>query len=533
MLTISLPLKGIEAVDYYLRAERLGYYQRVGSEPGSWLGSGAEKLGLHGDVEPMDLLHLWAGYFPNGKGALVQNAGDDNRVSAWDLTFSDPKPVSVLWGVGSAEVREVVDRSRRSALIEAVSWLEDAAGLSRRGAGGRTLEPAKLTFAAFDHRTSRQLEPATHAHVLMLNVGVRADGSTGSLHTQGIFELKMEAGERYRNSLEKHLLAGLQIQTEKREVGFHIVQVPESLCDRFSTRRKEILAAMEARGVSGAIAAKVAALDTRQAKKDVSQTELFAAWKQVAEQHGWNAQEIRVKQSESKEKTQEAARQADQDRKSDHERQSSRTAEREAGLSKKNQGRASGESQKQESRQQENRRDRTRRGSSGRDESKSRREHEKSDQRSRDDGDGNRASRDPKRDPFFRVEMRHLAPNAPSWSPFRNWKLPVVVVGRKQRLWGRVRFQRKVGNVLFKVQQRRLFPNAPRWSPFHKVSIPAFRIQSRTEAMKRRRQWKRRNTGESYSSWSERRSRANRSERLRRERERASQQRSQSMNNGH
>jgi conjugative relaxase-like TrwC/TraI family protein len=532
MLTISLPLKGLESIDYYQKAERLGYYHRADSEPGRWFGSGADKWGLNGEVARMDLLLLWAGYSPDERDTLVQNAGDADRVSAWDLTFSDPKSVAVLWGLGQPEVRDAIDRSRDLALSETLTWLEKEAGLSRRGAGGRTVEPADLVFAVFDHRTSRQLEPATHAHALLLNIGVRADGTTGALATERVFDLKMEAGERYRNSLERHLLSELEIETEKRKVGFHIAQVPESLCERFSTRRKEILAAMEARGVSGAIAAKVAALDTRKSKKEVSLTELFSAWRQVAELHGWSAQGIRVRQHQSKEETQEATRQSDQDRKSDQEQKASRSAERESSRREQDQSRASDESKKRESRQRENRRDRTDRGRSGRDESKSRRENEKSDQRGRGEESHSGAFRESNRDPFFRVEMRHVAPNAPSWSPARNWKLPVVVVGRKQNPWGKVRFQRKVGSISFKIQQRRLFPNAPRWSPFRKVSVPAFRIQTRTEAIKRLKQWKRKTDRDFYSARTASRARAERSERLRREKERASQQRSQGMNHG-
>jgi conjugative relaxase-like TrwC/TraI family protein len=528
MLTISLPLKGCDAVDYYLKAERVDYYLRMDAEPGRWLGKGADQLGLHGQIARMDLLHVWAGYSPDGKGSLVQNAGDANRNSAWDLTFSDPKPVAVLWALGRPEVRAGIDRGRGKAICETVDWLEREAGLTRRGAAGHTLEPAQLVFAVFDHRTSRQLEPATHAHVLLLNVGVRPDGTTGALATERVFDLKMEAGERYRNSLEKHLLAELKIQTQKREVGFHIVQVPEALCDRFSTRRKEILAAMEARGVSGAIAAKVAALDTRQAKKDVSQTELFAAWQQVAEQHGWSAQEIRIRQTESNEQTQETARQSGQDRKPDQERQASHAAEHESAGSKANQSRATEGSPREESRQ-----DRNRRENSGRSKAHARRERQDSRQQKPEEGANSRESRDSKRDPILRVEMRYVAPNAPAWSPVHRWKLPVVVVGRKQRLWGRIRFQRKVGNVLLKVQQRRLFPNAPRWSPFRNVTIPAIRIQTRTAARRRLKQWRRANTGESFSSWQERRASGNRSERLRQERESTSQKRSQGMNNSH
>jgi conjugative relaxase-like TrwC/TraI family protein len=56
---------------------------------------------------------------------------------------------------------------------------------ARRGKGGTSIEPADLVFAIFDHRTSRNLNPTMHAHSLLLNVGMRRDGSS-----REIFEVR-------------------------------------------------------------------------------------------------------------------------------------------------------------------------------------------------------------------------------------------------------------------------------------------------------------------------------------------------------
>ena len=304
MLTISTALKGPASAKYYLKGEQVSYYQNIDSEPGRWMGKGAETLGLHGKVEQMDLVHLWAGFAPNGHKNLVQNAGDKDRDAAWDLTFSDPKSVSVLWGVGTPEIREAIDRARGAALKETLAWIEDNAGLSRRGKGGQTVEKVELVFAVFDHRTSRNLDPNTHAHALMINVGVRPDGTTGALVTEELFDLKMQGGERYRNSLERGLVQELQVETMKDWCGFHVVGVARGLCQEMSSRRHEIVAAMEERGVKGAVAAKVAALDTRCEKKQIPQEKLFATWKKEADLFGWSVDRIyqHLKTKEPREK---------------------------------------------------------------------------------------------------------------------------------------------------------------------------------------------------------------------------------------
>jgi hypothetical protein len=58
------------------------------------------------------------------------------RVAAFDLTFSAPKSVSVLFGVGERDVRIAVREAHGRAVREALAYLESSAAFVRRGPAG-------------------------------------------------------------------------------------------------------------------------------------------------------------------------------------------------------------------------------------------------------------------------------------------------------------------------------------------------------------------------------------------------------------
>lgn len=440
----------------------------------------------------MDLVHLWAGFAPNGHKNLVQNAGDKDRDAAWDLTFSDPKSVSVLWGVGTPEIREAIDRARNAALVETLAWIEDNAGLSRRGKGGQTVEKAELVFAVFDHRTSRNLDPNTHAHALMINVGVRPDGTTGALVTEELFDLKMQGGERYRNSLERGLVQELQVETMKDWCGFHVVGVARGLCEEMSSRRREIVAAMEERGVKGVVAAKVAALDTRCEKKRIPQEKLFATWKREADLFGWSVdriyQHLKTKEqprengpqdqwrkAEPKQETWEPKKQGSSGRDHFHNHEPNR---------EKHEWTKPGP--QQQAHKEESKRKTAKPGKP------------KSQQKPQPKEQSPFLKPGEKTPGLIRAEWRYLVPKAPDWSPVSKWKVPKIVIGWHKPKWGHVHKRRVVGNVVIKTQEKFLFPNAPKWSPLHKVSLPAWRFQTVAGERKRKRLWERKHMGEPF-----------------------------------
>src|SRR5271156_3592154 len=72
------------------------YYAGVGESPGVWAGRWADALGLSGVVEADELRALVEGRDP-GTGEQLLAGARERTVRAFDLTFSAPKSVSLLW----------------------------------------------------------------------------------------------------------------------------------------------------------------------------------------------------------------------------------------------------------------------------------------------------------------------------------------------------------------------------------------------------------------------------------------------------
>ncbi len=278
--------------NYYLALARDDYYLKGGEPPGRWLGEGASLLGLNGPVEGQTLKQLLGGFSADGKDALIQGAGDPKHQPGWDLTFSCPKSVSALWSQAEPGVRQAIQAAQAAAVREALDYLQDAAGYTRRGKGGQTREATKLVIASFEHGTSRAQDPQLHTHCLVLNVGVRADGTTGTILSQPLYAHKMAAGAVYRAELSNQLEKRLGVLLERQRSWFEVQGVPESLVEEFSKRREQVEQALAEHGATGAKAAAKLTLATRQAKGHLPRAELLATWQEVGRLHGFTAEDV-------------------------------------------------------------------------------------------------------------------------------------------------------------------------------------------------------------------------------------------------
>ncbi len=105
-------------------------------------GRRAQALGLSGRGQAEQFNALIAGLDPRDPSARLRSSPRDPKVAAFDLTFSAPKSVSVLFAIAPEQTlgraRRLPRRGRRAAL----SYLEDKAVLVRRGHGGEHVEPA-------------------------------------------------------------------------------------------------------------------------------------------------------------------------------------------------------------------------------------------------------------------------------------------------------------------------------------------------------------------------------------------------------
>ena len=159
------------------------YYLGEGEAAGEWIGTGPLALGLQGTVDGDKLHRVLGGEDPATADPLRSTRG--TRVPGFDLTFSAPKSVSVLFGICDDEIRHQIQRGHDLAVGDALGYLERVAASARRGHGGSdSVAGDGLVAAAFRHRTSRAGDPQVHTHVLIANL-VRCSEDDGVLSTRG------------------------------------------------------------------------------------------------------------------------------------------------------------------------------------------------------------------------------------------------------------------------------------------------------------------------------------------------------------
>ncbi|MBI3411398.1 MAG: relaxase domain-containing protein [Planctomycetes bacterium] len=288
-----LSVKAIGNVGYYLELAREDYYLEGGEPPGRWWGSGAERLGVRGHVERDHLEKLALG-FSLDDTPLVQNAGRDNRQVGWDLTFSAPKSVSVVWSHADPELRRSVQEAHDRAVAAALAYLESELAFTRRGkSGAETEHVAGLVAATFQHGTSRALDPQLHTHTLVLNVATRTDGPPGTVLSKPFYDHKLTLGAVYRVQLS-YELQRLGLECHRDKTSFAVTGVSKVVSDHFSTRRKAIEKELQARGLETASAAAMATLATREVKDVVPpRKELFRLWQDAGRALGFTTDTVR------------------------------------------------------------------------------------------------------------------------------------------------------------------------------------------------------------------------------------------------
>ena len=195
----------------------------------------------------------------------------DARVASFDLSFSDPKSVSLLAAGSSPEVRAEVQAARHAAIRKVLGWLEhEAIGVRRGHNGVDRFRGSGITAAAFDHRTSREGDPQWHTHVLVQNATVGPDGRWSALDSRKLYAHAMTADRLYHAALRAELTRRLDVRWRPVDQRTGAAEI-DGLHDRnllraFSKRRAQVLAQQQEWGHTGIAAGKAAALATRKAK---------------------------------------------------------------------------------------------------------------------------------------------------------------------------------------------------------------------------------------------------------------------------
>lgn len=298
MLSIGVMSSGQERY-YTEELSRDDYYTKGGERPGKWIGVTEAVFALGVFVSAEQFTNLFRGLSPDGTTPLVQlqKWKDRERRPGWDFTFSAPKSVSTLWSMLGEEDRKLIEQAHFRAVRAAVKYLEEVAGVTRRGHGGVVTEKARLLGAEFFHETSRAQDAQIHSHVLLFNLGLRADGRFGAVRSLDLFEHKMAAGAAYRAELSHILNTELGLETERekgRSWGFELKRVPKALRQLHSTRRKQIEDALDKGEIRNAREAAKACKTTRHVKEHVARDVLFPHWRSQGEELGWSTEKARA-----------------------------------------------------------------------------------------------------------------------------------------------------------------------------------------------------------------------------------------------
>ncbi|MBC2884657.1 relaxase domain-containing protein [Ochrobactrum sp. CM-21-5] len=288
--------------EYYTK--QIAYY--VGESgvesQGRWFSPGHD-FGLN-DNSPVNtelFERLFAGLDEKGQSLLSNSGGRIDRVPAFDITFSAPRSVSLVWALADKPTRIAMEEAHAGAVRQTLQILEKEAAYARRGRGGSRIERVNLSAACFQHGESRPAEhsdgftfadPNLHTHCVVLNLAARADGSVGALHSTILRDWKMAAGAIYHASLAAGLKSvGFEIDRTSKNGIFEIAGVADDVISYFSARRQEITEELARAGTdsanAGALAAAIAR-KTRSAKQaDTASRE--KAWAEAAQRIGFDA----------------------------------------------------------------------------------------------------------------------------------------------------------------------------------------------------------------------------------------------------
>lgn len=291
MLSIGKLAAGPGAGRYYVDQVAQGredYYSAEGEAPGRWIGAGAAKLGLEGDVADDELLSVLAGCNRRLGEDLGRPLGAGD-VAGFDLTFRAPKSVSILFGIGDGQLAAQLRNGHEAAVAEALAFLEREACIVRRGKGGAIqLAGSGYIVAAYRHRSSRAGDPLLHTHVVVANRAEGPDGRFTALFGKAVYAHSKTAGYLYQAVLRRELTDRLGLDWQPVVNGAADVKgVPRAVIEEFSQRRREILATMARRGEHSARAAQVATLDTRRAKphQPLARADQPENWRARAAEH--------------------------------------------------------------------------------------------------------------------------------------------------------------------------------------------------------------------------------------------------------
>lgn len=241
-------LRGADAGAYYVDAERRGlatYYLDAGEPPGVWLGKQATAWGLRGTVDAEVFLALINGAAPTGE--QLGRVYGDRSVRGYDVTFSAPKSVSILWALGDEHVAGESLAAHDEAVRAVLDFVERHA-TTRATIDGTVqhVDADGLAVAVFRQHTSRLLDPQLHTHAVVTAKVRTSDGRWLALDARLIKHDQQTLSALYHATLRSELTSRLGVQWQAPINGIaEIDGVPDDVLAEFSRRTRQVEARLE------------------------------------------------------------------------------------------------------------------------------------------------------------------------------------------------------------------------------------------------------------------------------------------------
>ncbi len=209
-------------------------------------------------------------------------------VIGYDLTFSAPKSVSILWAradaAGQARIVAAVDK----AVAVGMDYIQENAAWVGQGKNHRRAEG--IVAADYVHATSRALDPQLHHHVVVANMA-ESGGSIQALDGRPLYAHVLTAGYLASAELRHELSSTMGVEWEQVERGLaDVAGVGGAAITEMSRRATEIEEYTAQLGLDSVAARQAATFATRAAKDHAVDPEaLRPAWHRRLDAAGFDA----------------------------------------------------------------------------------------------------------------------------------------------------------------------------------------------------------------------------------------------------
>jgi conjugative relaxase-like TrwC/TraI family protein len=219
------------------------------------------------------------------------------RIRAYDVVADLPKSDSTLWALlaqlQEEDFRALVHQAKREAFAELEQWI--GYGLASEDGKLHRIATGGLLGWSVEHQSARPVDdtpgdPHLHVHIVIVNMARCEDGQWRAIANGGMdlhrHAKAFDALFKGRVRALAHDRFGVRYARSPRTGAWEVEGIPEPLRDHYSRRAAQVDA------IAGADASREEKLrvsaETRHAKHDSGVLDLRAAWRQRAEDLGYD-----------------------------------------------------------------------------------------------------------------------------------------------------------------------------------------------------------------------------------------------------